>query len=88
MKIPRVTADILAQLGGSFVNLSMNKYGSNVIEKSLKEAGEEHVNRIINEMINSPNLLTLLQDPYGNYVAQSALGVSKVRSSRKKLVLH
>ncbi|CAB4320941.1 unnamed protein product [Prunus armeniaca] len=77
LKIPRVTADILAQLGGSFVNLSMNKYGSNVIEKSLKEAGEEHINRIINEMINSPNLLTLLQDPYGNYVAQSALGVSK-----------
>lgn len=88
MKIPRVTSDILAQLGGSFVNLSMNKYGSNVIEKSLKEAGEEHVNRIINEMINSPNLLTLLQDPYGNYVAQSALGVSKVRSSRKMIVLH
>ncbi|CAN6544416.1 unnamed protein product [Malus baccata var. baccata] len=77
LKNPRVTTDILAQLGGSFVNLCMNKYGSNVVEKILKEAGEEHVNTIVYEMINSPHFLALLQDPYGNYVAQSALGVSK-----------
>ncbi|KAM5549516.1 hypothetical protein ABKV19_000771 [Rosa sericea] len=77
LKIPRVTADILGQLQGYFVNLSMNKHGSNVVEKTLKEAGEEHVNMIINEMINSPEFLNVLQNPYGNYVAQSALAVSK-----------
>ncbi|KAM5549514.1 pumilio [Rosa sericea] len=77
LKIPRVTADILGQLQGYFVNLSMNKHGSNVVEKTLKEAGEEHANMIINEMINSPEFLNVLQNPYGNYVAQSALAVSK-----------
>lgn len=81
LKIPRVTADILGQLQGYFVNLSMNKHGSNVVEKSLKEAGEEHASVIINEMINSPEFLNVLQNPYGNYVAQSALAASKVTPS-------
>ncbi|KAL6180465.1 hypothetical protein ACLB2K_047128 [Fragaria x ananassa] len=84
LNIPRVTTDLLGQLQGSFVNLSMNKYGSNVVEKVLKEGGEENANMIINEMMNSSEFLNVLQDPYGNYVAQSALQVSKVTPSSLK----
>ena len=78
LKIPRITADLVGQLQGYFVNLSMNKHGSNVVEKIMKETGEENANIIINEMMNSPDFLNVLQNPYGNYVAQSALAVSKV----------
>lgn len=84
LNIPRVTTDLLGQLQGCFVNLSMNKYGSNVVEKVLKEGGEENANMIINEMMNSSEFLNVLQDPYGNYVAQSALQVSKVTPSSLK----
>ncbi|KAI8028583.1 hypothetical protein LOK49_LG02G03396 [Camellia lanceoleosa] len=77
LRIPEVTADILAQLVGSYVPLSMNKYGSNVVEKCLREAGEDQVSRIIREIVSSQNFLMVLQDPYGNYVAQSALAISK-----------
>ncbi|CAL5358082.1 unnamed protein product [Camellia sinensis] len=66
-----------AQLGGNYVSLSFNKYSCNVVEKCLKEAGEDQAAQIIKEIINSPNFLMLVQDPYGNYVAQSAVMVSK-----------
>ncbi|XP_051146961.1 putative pumilio homolog 8, chloroplastic [Andrographis paniculata] len=77
LRNPRVTAGILEQLSGHFVALSTNKYGSNVVEKCLKESENDVVLRIIKEIISSPNFVRVLQDPYGNYVAQSALAISK-----------
>ncbi|KAK4476992.1 hypothetical protein RD792_016193, partial [Penstemon davidsonii] len=77
LHIPRATEHILSQLAGSYVSLSTNKYGSNVVEKCLKESEGDEPVQIINELVNSPNFLAVLQDPYGNYVAQSALTVSR-----------
>ncbi|KAL3538828.1 hypothetical protein ACH5RR_002194 [Cinchona calisaya] len=77
LRIPHITSDILAQLYGNFVSLSMNKYGSNVVEKCMKESSEEQAMQIIKEIIGSPNFLTVLQDPFGNYVAQSAFAIAK-----------
>lgn len=78
LKIMHATADIMAQLSGNYVSLSMNKYGSNVVERCLRESEGDHTLSIIEEIIYSPNFLRVLQDPYGNYVAQSALAMSKV----------
>ncbi|KAL0334925.1 UNVERIFIED_CONTAM: putative pumilio8, chloroplastic [Sesamum radiatum] len=88
LKIPHVTADIIAQLTGSYVSLSMNKYGSNVVEKCLREADGDQFLHIITEISNSPNFLRVLQDPYGNYVAQSALAIAKgtVRTTMSNLI--
>ncbi|XP_022899284.1 pumilio homolog 12-like [Olea europaea var. sylvestris] len=77
LKIPQVTEKTLEQLAGAYASLSMNKYGSNVVEKCLKESEEHQALKIVNEIIRSPNFLMVLQDPYGNYVAQSALAISK-----------
>ncbi|KAL7227366.1 hypothetical protein ACSBR1_022253 [Camellia fascicularis] len=80
MKEPYVQhakADIFADLAGDYVSLSFNKYSSNVVEKCFKETGEDQAAQIIKEIISSPNFLMLAQDPYGNYVAQSAVMVSK-----------
>ncbi|KAL0356891.1 UNVERIFIED_CONTAM: putative pumilio8, chloroplastic [Sesamum calycinum] len=43
---------------------------------------------IITEISNSPNFLRVLQDPYGNYVAQSALAIAKgtVRTTMSNLI--
>ncbi|KAH7834471.1 hypothetical protein Vadar_016360 [Vaccinium darrowii] len=79
MRIPHVTAAVLERLAGNYVSLSMNKYGSNVVETCLKSSGEDEVEQIISEMVTDPNFLGVLQDPYGNYVAQSALEKAKGR---------
>lgn len=82
LKLGAATTAIMAQLSGSFVPLSMSKYGSNVVEKFLKDQPEdEQVDLIVMELIHSHNFLRVLQDPYGNYVAQSAFRASKVISN-------
>ncbi|KAL1564522.1 pumilio 12-like [Salvia divinorum] len=91
LKIPQATADIIAQLRGSFVPLSMSKYGSNVVEKFLKEKEliqETQKVSIIEEIIYSPHFLRVLQDPYGNYVAQTSFAASKggLRSAMISLI--
>ncbi|XXG44512.1 hypothetical protein AAC387_Pa01g4297 [Persea americana] len=88
LKIPHVTASILRQLEGSYASLSIQKCSSNVVEKCLKESEEEQRARIIRELINDPNALDIMQDPYGNYVMQRALKFSKgpIRSAIVNLV--
>lgn len=61
----------------------MQKYSSNVVEKCLKYAGEERRSCIIKELVNTPRLDQIMQDPYGNYVIQAALNNSKVRHHLK-----
>ncbi|KAF5751164.1 pumilio 12-like [Tripterygium wilfordii] len=77
MGMPQVTAEMVAKLEGSYVSLSLDKFGSHVVEKCLRESGVGDRSRIIQEMIYSPDFLKVLQDPFGNFVAQSALEVSK-----------
>ncbi|KAK2660179.1 hypothetical protein Ddye_006712 [Dipteronia dyeriana] len=77
MKVPQITINLLRQLEGHYASLSCNKYGSNVVEKCLKLSGEQESMRIIMELLRSPTASRLIVDPYGNYVIQSALSVSK-----------
>ncbi|PON90610.1 Coatomer beta subunit [Trema orientale] len=81
LKMPQVNEGIMAQLEGKFVSLSMSKHGSHVVEKLLKNTGEENANKITNEILSSSSPLQILQDPFGNFVVQSALEASTVRSS-------
>ncbi|XP_010257692.1 PREDICTED: uncharacterized protein LOC104597686 [Nelumbo nucifera] len=77
LRMPWATMDVLNQLEGNYAYLSMQKYSSNVVEKCLKYAAEEHRPQIIQELINTSRLDQILQDPYGNYVIQAALNHSK-----------
>ncbi|KAL7262284.1 hypothetical protein ACSBR1_000628 [Camellia fascicularis] len=88
LKIPEVTTNLLRQLEGTYVSLSRNKYASNVVEKCLAESGEEQSSRIIMELLRNPNVCMLLVDPFGNFVIQSALSVSKgvIRNALVNLV--
>lgn len=69
--------EVVAHLDGNYVHLAMQKFSSNVVEKCLKLSGEESRAQIIRELISSARLAQLLQDPFANYVVQSALVVSK-----------
>ncbi|MQM11778.1 hypothetical protein Taro_044691 [Colocasia esculenta] len=73
LSVPSAMEVVLDKLEGNFAYLSVQKYSSNVVEKCLKYSGEDHHCRIISELINNPRLVQILQDPYGNYVIQSAI---------------
>ncbi|XP_052190626.1 pumilio homolog 12-like isoform X2 [Diospyros lotus] len=77
LKIPEATENLLRQLEGNYASLSCNKYASNVVEKCLIESGEEQSSWIIIDLLSSWNVSMLLVDPFGNFVIQSALSVSK-----------
>lgn len=68
---------LLSQFERHYVYLSRQKFSSHVIEKLLK-CFEEGRSKIINELVSEPHFDQLLQDPFANYVIQSALGVTKV----------
>ena len=88
LNLPNVTTNVLRQLEGNFVHLSMQKCSSNVVERCLNEANQEEVTWIIRELLGSPNPLSLLQGAYGNYVIQSALAVAKVGFSNQSHCSH
>ncbi|KAK2385457.1 pumilio [Trifolium repens] len=73
MEIPFANKLMIAELRGNFVRLSMNKYSSNVVEDLLRYSNKIDVDVIVEEIIKSPHILNILQDPYGNFVAQRAL---------------
>lgn len=68
---------IMIMLQGHYAELAMQKFSSNVVEKCLKLGGlDDAREHIVREIMLSPSLPRLLQDPYGNYVVQSALTVT------------
>jgi len=72
--------EVMTQLLGNYAELSMQKFSSNVVEKCLKLADaslEKNRNTVVREIMQSPLLDRLLMDPYGNYVVQSTLTVTK-----------
>ncbi|XP_049389721.1 uncharacterized protein LOC125854268 [Solanum stenotomum] len=85
LKIPSVAAMLLSQFERHYAYLSRQKFSSHVIEKLLK-CFEEGRSKIINELVSEPHFDQLLQDPFANYVIQSALGVTK--GPVRTLLLH
>ncbi|XP_059281728.1 pumilio homolog 12 isoform X1 [Lycium ferocissimum] len=77
IRLAWATANIFDQLRGKFSDLSMQKYSSNVVEKCLKHVDEDRSSYIIEELLSDPRLDQIMQDPYGNYVIQAALNISK-----------
>ncbi|XP_050365707.1 pumilio homolog 12-like [Argentina anserina] len=77
LRAPQVTSSLLRQFQGNYMYLSCSKFGSNVVEKCLTESAEEQSAEIVRELCISPNLSMLLMHPFGNYVFQTALSVSK-----------
>ncbi|KAJ7955442.1 Pumilio-like 12 [Quillaja saponaria] len=77
LQLPWATIEIFDQLEGNYPSLSIQKCSSNVVEKCLRYADEEHRTRIVKEFIDDPRLDQIMQDPYGNYVIQAAVDQSK-----------
>ncbi|KAB2023773.1 hypothetical protein ES319_D06G042100v1 [Gossypium barbadense] len=70
------SGNLLSQFKGHYVHLSMQKFSSHVVEKCLKHFAESR-SQIIRELTSVVHFEQLLQDPFANYVIQSALVVTK-----------
>lgn len=70
---------IINELKNKFVALSMDKFGSNVVEKCLSccEGGFDYIIYEILENNNENQLLQICTNQYGNYVVQTAMSVAK-----------
>ena len=78
MMMPPASTLIISRLRGKYVQLSMNRHASHVVEDLLKFSEEIDAYNILLEIMDSPEFLNVLQDPFGNYVAQRVLEYSKV----------
>ncbi|VVA92164.1 unnamed protein product [Arabis nemorensis] len=67
---------VLAQLKGHYVELSMQKFSSHLVERCLTHCPESRP-QIVLELISVPHFDHLIQDPYANFVIQAALAVTK-----------
>jgi Pumilio-family RNA binding repeat len=77
LNIPAYTEAIVSRLRGNVASLSMQKFASNVIEKSLQNSSQQCRQHLIAELID-PNVMSrLLLDSYANYVIQRALMVAE-----------
>jgi len=68
---------LLVQFRMHYAELATQKFSSHVIEKCLRKYPESRA-EIVRELLCVPNFEYLLQDPYANYVIQTALSVTKV----------
>jgi len=78
MKFPLAKEWMIEELHNKFERLSTNKYASNVVEVLLRFSNKSAVKVIVEEIMRSRNFLKVLQDPFGNYVAQRALKCTQV----------
>ncbi|CAA0407162.1 unnamed protein product [Arabidopsis thaliana] len=69
-----VTDELVKKLIRNYANLARNKYGSHVVQKLLKLRGIDS-KLIVVDLLRGID--TLLLDPFGNYVIQTAWFVSK-----------
>ncbi|XP_010478960.2 PREDICTED: putative pumilio homolog 10 [Camelina sativa] len=67
---------LLVQFRLHYAELATQKFSSHVIEKCLSMYPESRA-EIVRELLSVPNFEYLLQDPYANYVIQTALSVTK-----------
>ncbi|XP_058080247.1 pumilio homolog 12-like [Magnolia sinica] len=73
LEIPEVICNICHQLKGHYVHLSTNKFSSFVVQKCLVRRTEF----VLLELLESGKLGQVAFDPYGNYIVQTALEMTK-----------
>ncbi|KAK3192968.1 hypothetical protein Dsin_024278 [Dipteronia sinensis] len=88
--VPQVVNDVIAQLAGSFIALSTSRFGSNVVEKCMKNADEEQSTAIMLEILSHHDVMEIAKNNYGNYVIQAiwrnSLGRPLIRNTLHHLI--
>jgi len=75
-QVPAYRPNIVGIIAISIIQLSRQKFSSNVVEKCLQLASPEGQALMVTQLAQKEQILSLLQDPYANYVIQRALQVA------------
>ncbi|KAH7089767.1 armadillo-type protein [Paraphoma chrysanthemicola] len=70
---PAFTTPMCEGFAGKIIELSKQKFSSNVIEKCIRCAEMSAKQLMIEELLDAEELERLMRDSYGNYVVQTAL---------------
>ena len=65
--------EIVRQVLGRTLQLSIQKFSSNVVEKCIEYADEEFRLKLIDELMECEKMSVLISSNYGNYVVMKAL---------------
>jgi hypothetical protein len=76
LPFPNLVESLARSFAGHIRQLATQKFSSNVVEKVLGVAGPTTRTLMITEILSEDNLIAMLQDPFANYVVQTALTVS------------
>lgn len=76
---------ILHKLEGRMMQLSIQKFSSNVVEKLFCSAPADFRDRFIAELVESEKMSVLVNSNYGHYVAKRALQMATPEQSRALL---
>ncbi|KAG6496484.1 putative pumilio homolog 8, chloroplastic [Zingiber officinale] len=74
---PFALAILASQFQGRYVELSTQKFSSNVVERCFSYFGKDFPAIFINELLSFPHFDQLLQHPFANYPIQRALEYSE-----------
>eukprot|EP00930_Biecheleria_cincta_P035636 TRINITY_DN24496_c0_g1_i1.p1 TRINITY_DN24496_c0_g1~~TRINITY_DN24496_c0_g1_i1.p1 ORF type:complete len:979 (+),score=209.52 TRINITY_DN24496_c0_g1_i1:114-3050(+) len=77
-----VCTSIFEKLEGRMMQLSIQKFSSNVVEKLFCLAPPDFRNRFISELVESEKMSVLVNSNYGHYVAKRALQMATPEQSR------
>ena len=83
MKSESFIRGVLARLQGHYVELSKQKYSSNVVEKSIANSVLLDDRAIFDELLAIPAILQLLDNHFGTYVLQKTLQSLQVVELKK-----
>ena len=78
-----VIGEVLARLRGSFVELSKQKYSSNVVEKAVADSAVMGRREVFEELLEVSAIAQLLENHFGTYVLQKTLQSLKPEERRK-----
>jgi len=76
LPFPNLVEMLSRNFAGHIRQLATQKFSSNVVEKCLAVATQPTRQFMIAEILSENNLIQMLQDPFANYVVQTALAVS------------
>ena len=68
LKLKHICKEVGSQLLGSILELSLEKFSSNVIEKCLEVTTDEIRQKMVAEIQSADSYCPYLMDQYGNYV--------------------
>eukprot|EP01087_Luapelamoeba_hula_P011358 TRINITY_DN3076_c0_g2_i1.p1 TRINITY_DN3076_c0_g2~~TRINITY_DN3076_c0_g2_i1.p1 ORF type:complete len:776 (+),score=119.16 TRINITY_DN3076_c0_g2_i1:542-2869(+) len=80
---PHLISNLAVQFVGHLAELSTQKFSSNVVEKCLTSSDPQTRAWMIKELTETEHLKSLIQDPFGNYVIQTAMSVADIAQHQR-----